>query len=180
MTAKRSASLAAGARHAGLQRLLESFIMLDCRLGSHPRLSACVRLIAKDDLLMVAATNLRARDRIPINMSIGGHALWRRQIVCLPDATSLDMTVADGLGRTVRSIIAIPIHLQDEAIGVLTVMSSTPGLLGDTASRAQLLAAIISSHFHLEGQVRQNAPGSVRLGEALRQIRQQAKVSRQD
>src|SRR6202035_3858788 len=64
MTAKRLTSLPAGPRYAGLQRLLESFIMLDCRLGSHPRLSACLRLIAKDDLLMVAATNLRARDRI--------------------------------------------------------------------------------------------------------------------
>lgn len=173
-------------------KLLNDFVFLDCRLGSHPKVRTSLFLKQEKSLLLVEQIPqiVRPGQPLPITMKIGkssgSHLLGGEQYILLNNYEQQTPDVAEGRTRRVNadgtriiavppmtSFLSVPLKDGEATIGVLSIDSFAPKSLNETQlGLAQLLAALLTySQGYLSS--RRPSPATIALGQALRRVREE-------
>jgi len=169
-----------------VQQILKDFVFLDCRLGDHPKVQACVRQVVGDKLVSVARSDgdqlFEEEFSLPIRGSVAGLAAQGRRVYEISaDLVEMPERYPSWLSSLphIRSLLAVPIIAGDGVIGVLSLHSVDANAFGTRhLGRAQILAAVvayISSLTDTSQRVR-NAQ-SESLARALRAIREELNLT---
>ena len=156
-----------------VQKLMEDFVFLDCRLGSHPKVHASVfwdmplRPGIGPQLRPLASTRETMRFREVFDASDRMRSIIAQSF----DKRAYIVTSHAQEWKDVHSSLTVPIAEH----GVLSIDSPVPNYFHEkNLGLAQLLAALIAyTKLHLELQIHQATPISLSLGNALRQVREE-------
>jgi transcriptional regulator with XRE-family HTH domain len=175
------------AKRPPIQKILDDFVLLDCRLGDHPKIGAAIAWWQGDYLATLCGTGILS------DISSACELLRRREQQAreclLNKAYHLVPNAEDEIGyyesssppsfRAMRSLMIVPILTGDTPVGTLTVASTDPFFFHQAhLGRAQLLAALIAYwQYELVGAVRRVTSASTLLGQALRTVREELGLS---
>jgi len=164
--------------------MIDDFVIRDCRLRDHPKLSVTLNLRQGNELVCVAATPPRNAHlvgrSVSLNSSLSGHIVRSGEAVHVLDAEERPRILVPQ-EPTAYSLLAVPVLDQDTVEGVLSLEGySRRRFNNKDLGRAQILAALVAYHLvHVEGRVREITPVSRSLGQALAHLRKRAGLTQE-
>ena len=167
-----------------IQRMLDDYVLRDCRLADHPRIRARVLLVGEDrGAKVVAATGSEQDTRVGDLGRLPDDAVEWRVITKAAYwlSGSAHRLVTREPQTRVSSVMCIPVKCADGVDGVVSLDSDVEGFFGSAdVGRSLLLAAILaylgSQSSHL---ARGWTPASGALGTALARIRCEMRLTQQ-
>ena len=159
-----------------LEKLLADFVFRDSRLESHPKIFATnVRIVSRDSTLdLVAEVSKRplpfGSRSLDLKGSLSGHALEKREAIICSESGDI---AADFLkANSVQSMLSVPILNGEEALGVISLMSTEKDFFGENdIGRMQLLAALVAFTQSRPRKTSTNTEAAAKVGRALSGIR---------
>ena len=170
-----------------LQKVLNDFVFMDCRLADHPQLACYIYRQSDDSLYCVAAAGHLVNNvvgvSLPVSGSLTGRVLRERVRLYANDIRDDRKFLAPQfvLRESFRSYLGVPILVAKETLGVISIFSRKNGHFEEKhTGRALLLAGIAAYIFeHIERRYRISSPVSAQLGFALRKIREEIGLSQE-
>ena len=168
-----------------IKQILEDFVFMDCRLGDHPKVQSAFFRVVGDNLVSAAHSsgNQLFADQfsIPVKDSIVGLVAQKKRVYKISTDPEISRLYVPLVG-SMRSELAVPIIVGDDAIGVLSFESVEPKAFEEKhLGKAQVLAAVIAYISSPAGiSLRVRSTQSESLGQALRSIRQELGLTQEE
>lgn len=171
------------------ERLLEDFVLLDCPLRQHPRVSGVLHLLEGDLLVPVAATG-EAKGRVlarsfPVQSSRSLYFVRNQEAIGLSNYAEYASPFYEFGSYPIRSMLAVPVGGTvgiGIPLGVLSFLSTIPETFNrGHIGRAQIIAEVLAYCWvqtRTQSKIRHYAPAAINLGKALRRIREESSLPR--
>jgi transcriptional regulator with XRE-family HTH domain len=170
-----------------VQDILRKFVFMDCRLGSHPRVSSTVYWLRGDALHCVATTGFTSGHLIgrtvSVSNSLSGYSVHAGKTAEWKLPTDTRFRDSELVNRyQLRSSLGVPISAGDERLGVLMLYLSGDHSFSEKShvGKAQTLAALIAyAGTEATGAIHRPTPLSASIGAALTQARKELGLTQQ-
>lgn len=163
-------------RNKYIEKILNDFVFLDCRLGSHPKLRSKILWLEQDILSIIASApplDYKFEMKYRIGEGITGHVAQSKKYLYsnkLQSNSNLFKYKDFVIRERIESYLGVPLIFKDKSIGVLSIDSKEKNYFQKKhIAIAQLLATIVVyAKLGLDNHINEF---SVALGEALKRIR---------
>lgn len=174
-----------------IQRILNGFVLIDCRLEDHQKLTSTVRWLQDDMLKLLAGTggyykvarkSLNTSSDTVTSRCINQktYSIWKQPNSSMANFVNTVRPFEEL--NAIQSSITVPILYGDSPTGVVSISSFEPDYFKEKhLGKAQVLSALIAYvKLHLGEGLKVTSQISLQLGRALREIREELGFSQSE
>lgn len=167
-----------------IKKLINDFVFLDCRLGSHPKVKAFLRRVEGEYLVCVATSSgmelKRSEKPLKISQGVPGLVYREKDAFALRGASFGEWhNIYIPVEPMIKSELVLPLPGQFGPTGILGFESiESNAFKPEHMGRAQILAALVQYIEALPGPMKgKKSHLSEQIGSALRNVREELKLT---